>query len=51
MKKKILNLIWFLTALLFISPLIIVVVNSLKTFQEILMKPTELPKIVQESVK
>ena len=47
MKKKILNLIWFLTALLFISPLIIVVVNSLKTFQEILMKPTELPKIVQ----
>jgi len=47
MNKRISAGMWWIVALVFISPLAIIVINSLKTFQEILLKPVELPEALQ----
>lgn len=49
MKKRVIDAVWIIAALLFVSPLVIVVVNSLKTFQEILLRPAEFPEKLQFS--
>ena len=46
-KKWAADACWTGGALVFISPLAIVVINSLKTFQEILMEPVGFPKVIQ----
>ena len=46
-KKWIADACWAGGALIFISPLAIVVINSFKTFQEILMEPVGFPKVIQ----
>ncbi len=47
LKKWTANLLWAAIAVLFISPLAIIVINSLKTFQEILLQPAQLPEKLQ----
>ena len=47
MKKMLSSLLWWLLALLYMAPLAVVVVNSLKTFQELMLRPADWPQRLQ----
>lgn len=47
LRKYLVSVLWIVIVLLFVSPFSIVVVNSLKTFQEILLTPAKLPESPQ----
>ncbi len=45
--KAISSVIWVIIGILFISPLAVIIINSLKTFHEVMLDPTGLPETPQ----